>query len=247
MADSGGVATGVGSGKARRMVHLFRDDGRTVLVALDHGTYLGDRRASSQALRAIARARPDGILASWDVARRYAQEFASAGLVVRLDGGTTALGERSDGHQDADGVVVLAFPGQRDEERSLAQLARVCAEADRHGLVVVAEVIPGGWGREIPWTPENVARAARIAVELGADVIKTVCPEEMEGWEDVVSACPVPVVVLGGPRLASDDDVVAFASRVVTAGAAGIAFGRNVWMADDPANVVLRLHRAVHG
>jgi DhnA family fructose-bisphosphate aldolase class Ia len=111
----------------------------------------------------------------------------------------------------------------------------------------MAEVIPGGWGQAVPWTIDNVARGARIGAELGADVIKTVCPGDPREFAAVVEACPVPVVALGGPRMTSDDEVVALASGVVAAGAAGVAFGRNVWGSPDPRALLTQLHEAVHG
>jgi DhnA family fructose-bisphosphate aldolase class Ia len=93
----------------------------------------------------------------------------------------------------------------------------------------MAEAIPGGWGQAVEWSVENVSRAARIAVELGADIVKTVCPGPPES-----------------PRMQSEDDVVAVARGVVQAGAAGIAFGRNVWGSPDPTSLVARLADAVH-
>jgi DhnA family fructose-bisphosphate aldolase class Ia len=108
-------------------------------------------------------------------------------------------------------------------------------------------VIPGGWGQAVPWSIESVSMGARIAAELGADIVKTVCPGDTAAFSAVVEACPVPVVALGGPRMASEDDVVALARGVVEAGAAGIAFGRNVWGSPDPAALLGRLHDAVHG
>ncbi|GIU86058.1 MAG: hypothetical protein KatS3mg009_0573 [Acidimicrobiia bacterium] len=77
--------------------------------------------------------------------------------------------------------------------------------------------------------------------------MKTVCPGPTDEFAAVAEASPVPVVALGGPKMASEDDVVAVARGVVAAGAAGIAFGRNVWGSPDPAALVRRLRHAVHG
>ena len=99
----------------------------------------------------------------------------------------------------------------------------------------------------MPWTVDSVSRAARICAELGADIIKTPCPGPADEFEAVAEACPVPVVVLGGPKMASEEDVVALATGVVRAGAAGIAFGRNCWGSADPGKLLARLHEAVHG
>jgi DhnA family fructose-bisphosphate aldolase class Ia len=235
-------------------------DGRTLLVALDHAAYMGAGPPQGEPMRAIADGRPDGILATWEVARANAGTFADSGLILRVDGGTSELGERPTSDTSgllyraeeamrvgADAVVILVFPGAPDEERSLQRLARLSAECELLGLPVMAEAIPGGWAQAVPWTIDNVAKAARLSAELGADIVKTVCAGPTAEFAAVVEACPVPVVALGGAKMSSEDDVVATASGVVQAGAAGIAFGRNVWGSPDPAKLLTRLHEAVHG
>ena len=147
----------------------------------------------------------------------------------------------------ADAVVIMIFPGTPEEERSLGRLAALSAECELLGLPVMAESIPGGWPQHVPWTPENVGRGARIAIELGADIVKTMCPGPTAEFGEVVAACPGPVVALGGPKADSEDDVVEMAHGVVAAGGAGVAIGRNVWGSDDPAALVRRLREAVHG
>lgn len=254
-----GFASAIGAGKRRRARRLFGDDGRTVLVAVDHAAYMGAGPPLASIPR-IAAARPDGVLATWHLARAHADDLARCGLVLRVDGGVSDLGGvAADDVSDvlyraeaavalgADAVVVLAFPGAPDEHRSLTRLARLCAECEQLGLPVMAEMIPGGWGRAVEWTTAAVAAAARIGVELGADIVKTVCPGPPDEFAAVVEGCPAPIVALGGPKADSEDDVVALARGVVEAGAAGVAFGRNVWGSADPAALVRRLHEAVHG
>ena len=254
------VSSAIGAGKVRRMRRMFQADGRALFVALDHASYMGKGPDYGAGLHGIAAGRPDAILATWNIARSQAALFAGAGLVLRADGGTSELGAH--GPEDvgdllcnvddalamgADAMVVLVFPGIGDEHRSLLRLGNLCARCERAGLPVMAEVIPGGWSHEIDWTTESVAQGARIAAELGADIVKTVCPGDPTEFRAVVEACPVPVVALGGPRMKSEDDVVGLARGVVAAGAAGIAFGRNVWGSPDPAALLGRLHEAVHG
>jgi DhnA family fructose-bisphosphate aldolase class Ia len=242
------------------MRRMFGADGRSVFVAMDHAAYMGQGPPLGEPIEEIAAGRPDGVLATWHMARAYAGSFAGSGLVLRVDGGSSELGDRAAGDLNtmlhkaeealkigADGVVVLAFPGAPDEDKSLTRLARLCSEAEMLGLPVMAEMIPGGWGQAVPWTAENVARAARIGAELGADIIKTVCPGRPEEFAEVVATCPVPVVALGGPKMRTEDDVVAVARGVVEAGGAGIAFGRNVWGSEKPRQLVERLREAVHG
>jgi DhnA family fructose-bisphosphate aldolase class Ia len=249
----------IAAAKTRRFRRVVRADGRSCLVAIDHAAYMG-AGPPLDAMQAIAAGRPDGILATWHLARSHADTFADCGLVLRVDGGVSELGDFADSDVSAilhraeeaisigaDAVVLLVFPGAPDEEKSLLRLARLASECEQLGLPVMAEAIPGGWAKRVDWTVENVARAARIAVELGADIVKTVCPGPPEEFTAVVEACPAPVVALGGPKMDSEDDVVALARGVVAAGAAGIAFGRNVWGSPDPTALVARLRDAVHG
>ncbi|MEU5398973.1 hypothetical protein ABZ348_06685 [Streptomyces sp. NPDC005963] len=250
----------LGGGKLRRMRRMFAADGRAVFVAIDHAAYMGEGPPLGEPMNQIAAGKPDAVLATWHLARAYSDTFASAGLVLRVDGGSSELGDmpQSDVNDimhlpeqalriGADCLVVLAFPGAPDEDLSLKRLARLTSECEQLGLPVMAEMIPGGWGRAVPWTTQNVARAARIGAELGADVIKTVCPGPTEEFAEVVAACPVPVVALGGPKAESEDEVVALAKGVVEAGGAGVAFGRNVWGSAQPEKLVARLRDAVHG
>lgn len=252
-------ASATAAGKLRRFRRVVKADGRACLVAIDHAAYMGGG-PPADAMPAIAAGRPDAVLATWHLARAHAETFADCGLVLRVDGGTSELGATAAGDVSAllhraeaaarlgaDAVVVLAFPGADDEDRSLVRLAHLATECEALGLPVMAEAIPGGWGRAVEWTVENVARAARICAELGADIVKTVCPGPTDEFAAVAEASPVPVVALGGPKMASEDDVVAVARGVVAAGAAGIAFGRNVWGSPDPAALVRRLRHAVHG
>ena len=260
MAGPSPMASAVAAGKLRRAQNLFGSDGRAVLVAMDHPAYMG-AGVSRAAADAVARAQPDGILATWHLARTRCEDFARSGLVLRVDGGISDLDikpNRADTSSllysaeqalmlGADAVVIMVFPGTPDEERSLGRLARLAAACEQIGLPVMAESIPGGWGRRIAWNPENVGRGARIAVELGADIVKTVCPGPASEFAAVAEACPAPVVALGGPKVDDEDEVVALARGVVEAGGAGVAFGRNVWGSDDPAALVRRLMEAVHG
>jgi putative autoinducer-2 (AI-2) aldolase len=85
--------------------------------------------------------------------------------------------------------------------------------------------------------------ATRICAELGADMVKTY---HADGLEAVVEAAMVPVVVAGGKRLDSVRDALALAGHAVTAGAAGIDFGRNVWQSADPVATIQALRAVVH-
>ena len=113
-------------------------------------------------------------------------------------------------------------------------------------MPVIAESIPGSWPPNELWSADGIAKAARICVEVGADAIKTMMPEDASEIPDVIANIEAPVFCLGGPKK-GEDEAVEYARMVVGAGASGIAFGRNVFGAKDPTAMVKRLYEAVHG
>lgn len=253
------VSSAVGAGKVRRASRFMGADGRALVVAIDMQLATG-RGPALDVVEHVAAGGPDGILATWHIARRYPGAFAECGLVLRVDGAVTLMGDPGEGDDmhlmhgaeqaaiiGADAVVLMAFPGMNDEVRSLRRLAALVGECEKIGMPVIAESIPGGWAREVPWDADHIAWGARVCVEIGADAIKTMAPPDVHDLALVVENCEVPLLVLGGPRKDSEDEAVDYARRVVEAGASGIAFGRNTWGAADPTAMVRRLYEAVHG
>jgi DhnA family fructose-bisphosphate aldolase class Ia len=85
----------------------------------------------------------------------------------------------------------------------------------------------------------------RIAAELGADVIKTENAADVDTLRTVIKACPVPILVLGGSRTGSDEDVLNTVRGIMQAGAAGVFFGRNIFQADNMAELLQRVRAAL--
>jgi len=252
-------SSAIGAGKIRRASRFIQEDGRGFLVAIDMQSASGDG-PDLDAVEKVAAGGPDGILASWQIARRYPEAFRSCGLVLRIDGTTTMLGNYGEGDKfaqmyelemaarlGADAVVCMAFPGTDDEEVGLRKVVALVNECEKIGMPLIVESIPGSWARTIPWDAENIGRAARICVEIGADAIKTPAPEDLSDMAGIVAGCEAPIFILGGPKKDSEEEAVQYAADVVAAGASGIAFGRNTWGASDPTAMVKKLYAAVHG
>ncbi len=111
----------------------------------------------------------------------------------------------------------------------------------------MAEVIPGGFGGGAEMrTPDKIAAAARMAMEAGADVIKTFYTGDATTFQQVVTYCPVPLVVLGGERAGDDEALLSSVRDALAAGATGVAIGRNVWGHSQPESIAARLRRVVH-
>jgi fructose-bisphosphate aldolase, class I len=247
----------VSSGTTVRLNRILGGDGRAVVVAMDHGLPgmhpLGHLRDPGTLLAAVAAGGADAVLTTPGIAKRYAGSFGRLGLLLRLDGGATSIGEaprRSSliasvadaARLGADGVTVMGFCGTPDEGDSLATLGAVAEACREHGLVLMAEMLPLGFGADP--TVEQVAVAARIGAEMGADLIKTKYVGPRDAFRQVTEGCFAPVLVLGGsardPRA-----LVAEVDDALAAGARGVAIGRNVWRSGDVRAAVAALTAAV--
>jgi class I fructose-bisphosphate aldolase len=240
----------------RRLNRIFQPDGRALIVATDHGMISGPVIPNMErTLAHIIAGGADAVMASFGTATRFAAQLARVGLVLRMDGAGTVLGPMSGpGAQfytvddalrlGADALCVTTFPGTPHEEATLETLARVIREAHRWGIPVMAEMVPGGFdsGPELR-TLESISVSARVAAELGADWVKI---PYVDGFEQVVESCYVPVVVLGGPHRDDPAQTLTMVKAGLAAGAAGGTIGRNIWQAANPAAMAAALVALIH-
>ena len=88
-----------------------------------------------------------------------------------------------------------------------------------------------------------IATGCRIFCELGADVIKTFFTDER--FEEIAASVPVPILILGSKKLPRERDALDLAERAVARGARGVAIGRNIFQARDPARMLSALRAVV--
>jgi len=247
------------SDKQLRLNRIFGPDGKTMVAALDHGiaglSPLEHLTVPRTLLPEVVRNGADAIITTPGVARGAGDLFGRAGLILRVDGGPSALtGDWGNmevllSAEDAlrlgaDAVIMMGITGTPDEARSLAALGRMAARCAEWGLPLVAEMLPGGFAaKEV--TSEQLQVSARLAAELGADVVKIRYQGPPEAFRNVTRACYVPVIVLGGSRQ-SPEQLVGEVTQALEAGARGVAIGRNIWQAEQPGKMVAALAEVVH-
>jgi DhnA family fructose-bisphosphate aldolase class Ia len=243
----------------RRFHHIFKPDGKALIVAMDHGLIDGPcvgLEHPGETIEKIVRGGADAILTSYGVARNFANELSSIGLILRSDGANTRLGDKNNptpiffGVEDAlrlgaDALVVSAYPGASAETESLENLAHTTGEAHAWGLAVLAEMVPGGFDSAPEYrTLENIALGARLGIELGADFIKT---PYVEGFSKVIDVCYAPVVVLGGAKRGKEREMLTEIKAAIDCGASGVAIGRNIFQADNPQTMTAAVAAIIHG
>lgn len=137
----------------------------------------------------------------------------------------------------ADGVSLHINIGGKEEPEMLEQLGAAAERCQAWGVPLLAMMYPRGENVPDPHEPGVVAHAARIGAECGADIVKTVYTGDTESFGRVVRSTPVPVVVAGGPRASDDLELLQMAEQAMSAGAAGMTFGRNVFAHKSPADM----------
>ncbi len=240
--------------KTRRLAHLFAPDGKSLIVAMDHAGFMDTVQHGlenpQQLIRDTVGAGADAFLITLGSAQRYAADIGHCGVWLSVDAQPPFL-EKIVGTAlqiGADGVKCLVYPWWDEQPHSLTHFAALAAECNTWGLPVMAEVIPGGFtAKEDMRTVEKISAASRVAMEAGADVIKTFFAGDAKSFRAVVANCPVPLVVLGGARTADEDELLNNVREALNAGASGVAIGRNIWQHPQPAHITAALAEVVHG
>lgn len=146
----------------------------------------------------------------------------------------------------ADAVSVHVNVGAENEPEQLQALGETAETCAAWGLPLFAMMYPRGPKIKNQHDPELVAFAARVGAELGADIIKTVYTGNINTFQKVIRGCPVPVVIAGGPKMATPRDVLKMAEDAIKAGAIGASIGRNIFQHRNPTAMTRALSRIVH-
>ncbi len=244
-------------GKTRRLKRIMQKDSKTVIVPMDHGVTIGPVQGITnmqQTINKLIKGGVDAILVHKGIAKNT--DADDVGLIVMLSG-MSNLSPNVNGKVQvcsvqealrlgADAVSVHVNIGAQDEDKMLLNLGRVADECDVYGLPLLAMMYPRGPKIQSEHAVEVVAHAARIGAELGADIIKANFTGSTETFKMVVESCPIPVVIAGGPKCKTSEEVLQTTHDALEAGAAGLSIGRNVFQHENPTQMVKALSSIVH-
>lgn len=248
--------------KQLRLRRLASKEGqRLFIVPLDHTVTNGPIRSATSFRNLVDELADSGVDAVVLHKGRLRQlepaRFRNLGLIVHLSA-STELAPDPDAkglvasveealRWGADAVSVHVNLGSRQEREQLADLAAVADACDRWSLPLLAMMYPRGPQIADPRDPALVAHAATVAADLGADLVKSVYTGSVETMADVVRSSPVPIVVAGGAALGGRARLLRYVDEVLRAGVAGVAIGRNIFQAADPAAEARAVAELVHG
>jgi len=240
----------------RRLERIFRPDGRSLIVAMDHPSNCPtppELERPDEAVAKVVDGGADAVILNHGAAMRFSSALRGRGLVYRLDLSPTTLaggrrttwvfGVETALELGADAVIATGCLGE-GLEQTLDALGKIGADCHRWGMPLIAEMLPGGFdGPPELRTVPNLRMAVRVAGELGADVVKA---PYVPGYEEVVAASYLPVVVLGGVRTSDPLAFLGSIADAIRAGAAGVAIGRNVWGHPSPTAMTRALNAIIH-
>ncbi len=225
--------------------------GRTVMLAVDHGYFLGPTTGLEEPAKTI---KPlieyaDSIMLTRGVLRRCVLPENDTPVVLRVSGGTSILGNLADegttvSMKDAlrlnvSAVALSIFVGSELERQTLLGLAGLVDEAEEYGVPVLAVTAVG---KDMNRDARYLGLASRIAAELGAHFVKTYYCED---FHRVVRACPVPIVIAGGKKI-PERDALELTYRAVNEGAVGVDMGRNIFQSENPVAMIRAVREIVH-
>ncbi len=238
-------------GMKNRLARIFGEDGRTVMLAFDHGYFQGPTRGLERVdLNIVPLAEhADALMATRGIIRTVVPPTGQA-LVLRASGGPSILKDLSNERTamamddaariDASAVAVQVFVGGEWETQSIQNMTTLVDEGLRLGIPVLGVTAVG---KELTRDARYLGLATRMIAELGAQLVKTYYCEE--DFENVTAACPVPVIMAGGKKLPVKD-ALTMAWNAIDQGAAGVDMGRNIFQRQDPASMIQAVRGVVH-
>lgn len=244
---------GLDWGMQKRLSNIFNPaTGRTVMLAFDHGYFMGSTSGLERLDLLVPRLmdKVDVLMGTRGAFRTCVPSTANCGVALRVSSGSSVIDEDLS-HEvvavdiadairlDADAMAVQVFIGAEGEKESIDNLSRVINAGLHYGIPTLGVVAVG---KQMERTPKYFKLATRMIAELGAHIVKTYYCEDME---QIVAACPVPIVIAGGKKI-PERDALEMVYRGMQSGAAGVDMGRNVFQSENPEAMAEAVARIVH-
>ena len=248
-------------GKEIRMERIMnRNTGKTIIVPMDHGLTLGPIQGlidMKKTVNSIVEGGANAIILHKGIIKSgHRGKGKDIGLIIHLSG-STSLGLDPNAKVEvctveeaiqlgADAVSVHINLGANTETEMLKHLGKVAKECLHWGMPLVAMMYTRGKNIENEFDVKVVKHAARVGAELGADLVKVNYTGSPETFREVVEGCPVPVIIAGGEKMETDEEVLEMVKGAIQAGGAGVSIGRNVFQHKDPQVILKKIADIVH-
>ena len=248
-------------GKKIRLERIInRDSGRTVIVPMDHGVTVGPIPGLENMVDTVSKVVNGGanaiLMHKGIVGAGHRGSGKDIGLVLHLSGGTSLSPDpnakelvctvKEAVKLGADAVSIHINLGAETDCQMLRQFGYVSEQCLEWQMPLIAMMYTRGSKIKNEYDLDNTKHAARVGAELGADIVKCVYTGSAESFAEVVHGCPVPVVIAGGEKMESDEDIFRMVEGALAAGAAGLSIGRNAFQHKNVEKIIGALSKMVH-
>lgn len=240
-------------------------NGKAMFLAYDQGLEHGpvefnDENVDPRYILEIAKkGKFNAIIFQKGIAEKYNKEIkkSKVPLIIKLNGKANIRQGEPMSEQicsvdeaiklGASAVGYTIYLGSEFDPLMMKEFAKIEEVAHKKGLTVIAWIYPRGRATLNRKKSELMAYAARVGLEIGADIVKL----EYNGnkkdlaWA-VKSAGKTKVVIAGGVKT-DEKNFLKEVKDIVGVGGAGIAVGRNVWKSKDPVGLAKKIKKVIWG
>jgi len=240
-------------GMKNRLSRIIQKDGHTVMLAVDHGYFMGATTGLEHIDQVVKPLLPyaDVLMPTRGGLRNYIPPDSDIPICLRVSSGTSILNETHLLHEgiavsiedairlNVSAVAFSILVGQPFERDTILGISKYIDQANRYGIPVLAVTAVGrGLGKDAKY----LSLASRMAAEFGASIVKTYFCKD---FERVVETCPVPIVIAGGKKI-PEKDALQMAYDALQAGAIGVDMGRNIFQSSNPVGMMKAVQAIVH-
>jgi len=239
-------------------------DGKSLILAYDHGLEHGPvdfdpNPSTADPERLFELASHDAVTAlavQKGIAEAYYPDYEEdVNLLLKLNGTSSLwMGEPDSpvncsaeyaADLGADAIGFTLYGGSNHEVEMAEEFKAAQEGAREHDMGVVMWSYPRGQGVKNDTSPDTISYAARLGLELGADVVKVKYPGSAEAMGEAVRMAGPTKVVMSGGTMRDDKAFLRNVADAIDAGATGLAVGRNVFQRDDPERILDALEAVV--
>lgn len=234
-------------------------DDKSILLAYDQGlehgpTDFDDKNVDPGYILEIAKkGKYNAVIFQKGVAEKYWD--GNVPLIIKLNGKTSLVQGDPIAPQlcsvkeaieiGASAVGYTIYVGSSHEAKMFKEFEKVQEEAHDKGLPVICWMYPRGAAIKNEFDRNTLAYAARIGLELGADILKMKYNGSVEDLKWVVRSAGRTKVMIAGGSKKSERDFLQEAFEVMKAGCVGLAVGRNIWQHPQPMKMTAALKQVI--
>lgn len=240
-------------GMKKHLSNIFnKQSGNTVMFAFDHGYFMGSTAGLERLDLVVPPLFPaiDVLMGTRGALRTCIPPDSGKAIALRVSSGSSMLNDdlshetiavdiEDSVRMNADCLAVQTFIGADGQLSSIDNLSKTINTGLRYSIPVLGVVAVG---KNMERTDRFFKLATRIVAEMGANIIKTYF---CDNFEEVVAACPVPIVVAGGKKL-PENEALTLAYKSIQGGARGLDMGRNIFQSEHSLEMAFAIRKIVH-